>query len=360
MKINNIVVGCGFAGAVLARRISEEKNEEVLIIEKHNHIGGHAYDYYNENGILIHKYGPHIFHTNNMDVWKWLSRFTEWYHYQHRVLSYVDGLYVPMPISAETINMLYNTNLSTKEIQKWLDENSEKIKDIKTSEDVVISKAGREIYEKFFKGYTYKQWGKYPDELDSSVISRIPVRNNRDTRYFTDKYQGVPKYGYFTLFENIINHPKIKIMLNTGWHEIRGQIKYDKLYYTGTIDGFYNHCFGELEYRSVKFEYETLFGIDNYQPVGTVNYPSDYDFTRITEYKHLTNQLINRTTIAREYSCNEGEPFYPVADEKNKIIAKKYLQHGKNEKNTIFIGRLAEYAYLNMDKVVENSLNLEL
>jgi UDP-galactopyranose mutase len=358
MYFRNIVVGAGFAGATIARRIAEEKNEEVLIVEKRNHIAGNAFDFYNEYGILVHKYGPHIFHTNNKKVWDWLSRFTEWHLYQHRVLTYIDGMKIPMPISAETINKLYNLNLSCDEVEKWLQDQAENIEEVKSSEDVVLSKAGKEIYEKFFKNYTYKQWERYPNELDTSVIARIPIRKNRDTRYFTDKYQGIPKQGYTKMFENILDHKNIHMLLNTNWKDIEKHIRYDKLYYTGPIDEFYDYKFGKLGYRSVKFEYETYFNKGFYQEVGTVNYPNDYDFTRITEYKHLTGQDTLHTTIAKEYPIKDGEPYYIIPDEVNKMNAQRYHDYSQNEKKVLFIGRLAEYKYYNMDHIVEKVLDI--
>lgn len=360
MFCKNIIVGAGFAGAVLARRIAEEKNEQVIIVEKHNHIAGHAFDFYNEHGVLIHKYGPHIFHTNSKQVWDWLSRFTKWYHYQHRVLAYVDGMMIPMPITIETINKLYNLNLDSNEIEGWLKKQSESVAEIKTSEDVIISKAGRDIYEKFFKNYTFKQWDRYPSQLDSSVTSRIPVRTNRDTRYFTDKYQGLPLEGYTRMFENILDHPNIKVMLNTNWFEVKKELNYDKLYYTGTIDSFYDYKFGKLGYRSVNFEYETFYDRENFQEVGTVNYPNDYDFTRISEYKILTGQKVKHTTIAREYSSADGEPFYIIPDNENKLAYAKYKELADNEKNVSFVGRLAEYKYYNMDQLVERVMSQEI
>lgn len=356
MIFKNVIIGAGFAGAVLAREIVENKNEDVLIVERRNHIAGNAYDFYNENDILVHKYGPHIFHTNSKEVWEWLSRFTKWHLYQHRVLSYVDGMLVPMPISIETVNQLYNLNLNSDEIEKWLLEHSIDIKFIENSKDVILSKAGEDIYNKFFKNYTFKQWGVYPDKLDKSVISRIPVRNNRDTRYFSDKYQGIPKLGYTKMFENILDHKKIHIMLNTDWNYIQNHVKYNKLFYTGMIDEFYNYKFGKLGYRSIKFEYDTFYDREFYQPVGTVNYPNDYDFTRITEYKYLTGQSINCTTIVKEYSQATGEPFYPVPNEENKKIYNMYYENAKHDKDIIFLGRLGEYKYYNMDQIVARVL----
>ncbi len=358
MKIQNVVVGAGFAGACIARRIAEEKNESVLVIDKKMHIAGHAYDEYNEHGVLIHKYGPHIFHTNNKLVWNWLSRFTEWNNYQHRVLSYVDGFYVPMPISIETINSLYNLNLSTFELESWLDERRLKDLLIKNSEDVVLSKLGRDLFEKFFKNYTFKQWNLDANQLDASVISRIPVRHNRDTRYFSDRYQGLPTLGYTKLLSKILEHKNIHLLLNTEWSNIKPDLSYGKLFYTGSIDEYFDYSLGNLGYRSVKFEYETFFDREYFQKVGTVNYPNDYDFTRITEYKWLTGQKILQTTIAREFSSSEGEPFYTVPNASNQILYKEYTKMIPN--NVFFIGRLAEYKYYNMDQIVERVLFLDI
>lgn len=352
MKFKNVIVGAGFAGSIAARKIAEEKNEKVLIIEKRNHIGGNAYDYYNEDGILVHKYGPHIFHTNNKEVWDYLSRFTEWRLYQHKVKAYVDGRFVPMPINLDTINMLYGTDYDSNNIQAFFDKVKVVKDEIKNSEDMVVCKVGTELYEKFFKAYTKKQWGVYPDELTPEVTARIPVRTNRDDRYFTDKYQGIPKYGYTRMFENILDHPNISIMLNTNFFDIKDEIEYEKLIYTGCIDEFFNYKYGKLPYRSLKFEFET-FDKPYYQEVGTVNYPNDYDFTRITEFKHLTGQDSKKTTIVKEYPTSEGEPYYPVPSESNALILDKYENEAKTMKDVLFIGRLANYKYYNMDKVVE-------
>lgn len=356
MEFKNVVIGAGFSGAVIARCIAEEKNEEVLIVEKRNHIAGNAFDHYNEQGILIHKYGPHIFHTNNKIAWDWLSRFTEWNLYQHRVYSYIDGMEIPMPISVETINKLYNYSLNCDEIKEWLCRQSYKVEELNNSEDFILSKVGKDIYEKFFRNYTYKQWGVYPDKLDPSVISRIPIRLNRDTRYFSDKYQGIPKYGYTEMFNNILNHRNIHILLNTEWSEVRDKLRYDRLFYSGPVDEFFKYKYGKLGYRSVRFEYKVFYNTEFYQKVGTVNYPNDYDFTRITEYKHLTGQKCNGTVIALEYPMVEGEPYYPIPREENNNIYNMYLSEAKTLNNVYFIGRLGSYRYLNMDQVVEQSL----
>lgn len=357
MNFKYVIVGAGFAGLTLAERIANKLNEHVLVIEKRNHIGGNCYDYYNEDGLLVHKYGPHIFHTNSKRVWDYLSNFTKWNYYQHRVLTYVDGNYIPMPITTETINELYNLNLSNFEIEKFLKEQSLEIDDIKNSEDVVLSKAGREIYEKFFKNYTKKQWDIYPNELDKSVISRIPVRYNKDTRYFDDKYQGMPKYGYHKLFENMVKHSKIHILLNTDYKKIINDLNYDMIIYTGPIDYYFDYKYGKLKYRSIKFELEIL-DMTSYQDAPVVNYPNDYDFTRITEYKKLTGQVHNKTVIAREYPTWKGEPYYPVPQKEYLEKYNCYKSEAEKLENVVFVGRLAEYRYYNMDAVIERALDI--
>ena len=361
MHVKNIVVGAGYAGSTLARRIAEEKGEPVLVVEKHGHIAGHAYDHYDANGILVHQYGPHIFHTVDKTVWDFLSRFTEWHLYQHRVQAYVDGMLVPMPISAETVNQLYNLGLSAREVEVWLAEQAEPVAEIRNSEDVVVSKAGREIFEKFFRNYTFKQWELYPAQLSPDVIKRIPIRSNRDTRYFTDRYQGLPRQGYTEMFRRLLDHPLISVMLQTDWFELKKELTWDRLYFTGPVDRFFDFREGNLRYRSVRFEYEAVFGREFVQEVGTVNYPNDYDFTRVTEYKRLTGQkLTDRTVLAREYSSAEGEPFYIVPDEANLALAKRYAALAAAEPNTLFVGRLAESRYYNMDQVVARVLGLAL
>jgi UDP-galactopyranose mutase len=357
MRVENLVIGAGYAGAVIARCLAE-KGEEVLIVEKHDHVGGHAYDRYDDKGILIHEYGPHIFHTNDEAVWAWLSRFTDWYHYQHRVLAFVDGRLVPLPVSVETLNELYGLSLDVEGAKAWVEEKREKIEKPANSEEVVLAGAGRDIYEKFFKHYTYKQWGLWPSELDTSVISRVPLRLTRDTRYFTDRYQGLPKRGYAEMFRAILHHPNIRVMLNTDYFEVKGELKPEKIFYTGPIDAYFECRFGKLAYRSVRFEYESFDDREFFQEAGTVNYPNDYDFTRITEYKRLTGQKSTFTTIAREYPQAEGEAFYPVPDKDNSSKAKLYHELAAKEINTRFVGRLAEYRYYNMDAVTARALSV--
>jgi len=357
MKYNYVVVGAGLAGLTIAERIAEVLNEKVLVIEKRNHIGGNVYDSYNEDGVLIHNYGPHIFHTNDKEVYDYLSQFTPWNDFWHRVLTQVDGNLIPMPITVETINKLYNLNLSCEEVEAFLKKKAISIDEIKTSKDVALSKVGQDIYEKFFENYTKKQWGIDPGEIDTSIISRIPIRSNRDTRYFSDKYQGMPKYGYTKMCENMIQNKNIKLLLNTDYKEVIDDIEYEKLIYTGPTDYFYDYKYGKLAYRSINFVFET-HDKEDYQPAPVVNYPNDYDYTRITEFKKLTYQEHKKTTILKEFPCDEGEPYYPFPTKEWKEKFKLYQEDMKKEKTVLFLGRLAEYRYYNMDAVVRSALNL--
>lgn len=355
MNFKYVIVGAGLAGLTMAERIAEELNEKVLVIEKRGHIGGNVYDYYNEDGILIHKYGPHIFHTNNHKVYQYLSGFTKWNDFWHRVLTYVDGNLIPMPITVETINKLYNLDLDCSQVEEFLKKQAVDIKEIKTSKDVALSKVGQDIYEKIFETYTRKQWGIDPSELDTSVISRIPIRLNRDTRYFNDKYQGMPTHGYTKMCEKMIENKNIKIMLNTDYKEVIDDITYDTLIYTGATDEFYNYKHGKLAYRSINFVFET-HDTEEFQEAPVVNYPNDYDYTRITEYKKLTGQKHTKTTIGKEFPCSEGEPYYPFPTKEHKEQFALYAEEMKKEEKVIFIGRLAEYRYYNMDGVVGRAL----
>jgi UDP-galactopyranose mutase len=351
-----LIVGAGYAGSVLAERLARVGNKRVLIIDKRNHIAGNAYDYYNEDGILIHKYGPHIFHTNSKDVFDYLSKFTEWHNYQHKVLASVDGQMVPMPINLNTINSLYGLNLSSADVEDFFASRAEDVKKISTSEDVVVSKVGRELYEKFFRGYTRKMWELDPSELDASVTARVPTRTNKDDRYFTDTYQAMPLHGYTKMFEKMLSHPNIKIMLNTSYQEIMDEISYKKLIFTGPVDEYFNFCFGKLPYRSIDFKFETLNN-EHFQPTGTVNYPNDYAFTRITEFKYLTGQKNPKTSIVYEFPKADGDPYYPIPKPENGLLYKKYQALADQLSNTYFVGRLATYKYYNMDQVVAQALS---
>jgi UDP-galactopyranose mutase len=350
-----LIVGAGFAGSVLAERLATQANKKVLIIDKRDHIAGNAYDYYNNDGILVHKYGPHIFHTNSKDVFEYLSQFTDWRPYEHKVLGSVDGQLVPIPINLNTINTLYGLNLCSSEVEDFFAARAEKVQRVKTSEDVVVSKVGRELYEKFFRGYTRKMWDLDPSELDASVTARVPTRTNKDDRYFTDTYQAMPLHGYTNMFSKMLSHPNIKIMLNTDYKEIIDIIPFKNLIYTGPVDEYFNYCYGKLPYRSLEFKFETI-DAEYFQPTGTVNYPNEQLYTRITDFKYLTGQKHHKTAIVYEFPRAEGDPYYPVPKPENAELYKKYQQLAANMTNTYFVGRLATYKYYNMDQVVAQAL----
>lgn len=352
-----MIVGAGLAGGVLAERLASQAGKKVLLVEKRNHIGGNTYDHYNEDGILVHKYGPHIFHTNSKEVFEYLGQFTDWRPYEHRVLASVDGMLVPIPINLNTINTLYGLNLSSEEVDQFLESRAEKKDKITTSEDVVVNKVGRDLYNKFFKGYTKKQWDLDPSELDASVTARIPTRNNRDNRYFTDTYQAIPLYGYTQLFEKLLNHPNIKVMLNTDYKEVSNIIPYRKMIYTGPVDYYFDYCYGKLPYRSINFKFETV-DTEKLLPTGTVNYPNEQPYTRITEFKYLTGQKHSKTSVVYEYPTASGDPYYPVPKPENAALYKKYQQLASGSKDVYFAGRLATYKYYNMDQVVAQALSL--
>ena len=352
-----LIVGAGFAGSVLAERLANKSGKKILIIDQRNHVGGNAYDYYNNDGILIHKYGPHIFHTNSREVFDYLGQFTEWRPYEHRVLASVDGQLLPIPINLNTINQMYGLTLNSDQVESFFRSKAEKVERVTTSEDVVVSKVGRELYEKFFRGYTRKQWDLDPSELDASVTARVPTRTNKDDRYFTDTYQAMPLHGYTKMFEQMLSNPNIKIMLNTDYKEIVDSIPHKHMIYTGPIDSYFNYCYGKLPYRSLEFKFETV-DAETFQSTGTVNYPNEQAFTRITDFKYLTGQKHPKTAIVYEYPTAEGDPYYPVPRPENAETYKKYQLLAAAMTNTYFVGRLATYKYYNMDQVVAQSLTL--
>jgi UDP-galactopyranose mutase len=352
-----IIVGAGLAGAVMAERLASQADKEVLIIDKRNHIGGNTYDYYNKDGILVHKYGPHIFHTNAREVYEYLGKFTQWRPYEHRVLASVDGMLVPIPINQNTLNILYGLNLSCSQVDDYLKSVAVPREKITTSEDIVLSKMGKDLYEKFFRGYTRKQWSLDPSELDASVAARIPMRTNRDNRYFTDTYQAMPLHGYTRMFENMLSHPRIKVMLGTDYKDIQKWIPYKKMIYTGPIDYFFDYQFGVLPYRSIDFKFET-HDKEWFQSTGTINYPNEHLYTRITEFKYVTGQQHPKTSIVYEYPTSEGDPYYPIPRPENAEIYKRYQALAESVSDTYFTGRLATYKYYNMDQVVAQSLTL--
>jgi len=351
-----LIVGAGFAGSVTAERLAAA-GRRVLVVEKRPHIGGNAYDCYDDAGILVHRYGPHIFHTNAREVFEYLSRFTAWRRYEHRVLASVDGMLVPIPINLDTVNRLYNLNLSSLELERFFAERAERVAPVRTSEDVIVSKVGRELYEKFFRGYTRKQWGLDPSELDASVTARIPTRTNRDDRYFTDTYQAMPLHGYTRMFERMLAHPNITLMLQADWRDVRHAIPHREVVYTGPVDEFFDYRLGKLPYRSLEFRFETL-EMERFQPVGTVNYPNEHEYTRVTEFKHLTGQEHRKTSIVFEYPRAEGEPYYPIPRSESNDLYRRYKELADATPGVHFVGRLATYKYYNMDQVVAQALTL--
>jgi UDP-galactopyranose mutase len=359
MIFDFLIVGSGFAGSVLAERIASQLNKKVLIVEKRNHIGGNAYDEYDEHGILVHRYGPHIFHTNSKMVFNYLSQFTEWKFYEHKVLASLNGELYPVPINRLTINKLYKKNFKTEEEVKLFFEGVKgKRFPVKNSEDIIVNQVGIDLFEKFFKFYTLKQWNLEPKQLSPQVCGRIPVRLNDDCRYFTDKYQYMPKDGYTRMFEKMLKNSNIEILLNTDYKTILNEVKFDKMIYTGPIDYYFDYKLGRLPYRSIKFEFENI-KTETYQQISQINYVSDeVEYTRVIEHKYLSGNDSATTTISREFPQNNGEPFYPIPTDENRLLYLKYKNETKKFKNVIFCGRLAEYQYYNMDQVVANALNI--
>ena len=352
-----LIVGAGFAGATLAERLASQGNKKILLVEQRPHIGGNAYDYHNEEGLLIHKYGPHIFHTNAKRVFDYLSQFTKWRPYEHRVRASVEGQLVPIPINLDTINQLYGLNLNAFEVDAFFQKVAEPREAIRTSEDVVVSRVGQDLYRKFFRGYTRKQWDLDPADLDASVIARVPIRTNRDDRYFTDTYQAMPLHGYTRMFERMLDHPNIKLMLNTDYREIQGIVPYREMIYAGPIDEFFDLCYGKLPYRSLDFRHETI-DAERYQEAPVINYPNEHPYTRITEFKYLTGQRHPKTAIVYEYPCAEGDPYYPIPRPENAELYRKYQALAERTPGVHFVGRLATYQYYNMDQVTAQALTL--
>lgn len=357
MELDVLVVGAGFAGSVVAERLASA-GRRVLVIDRRSHIAGNAFDENDAQGVLIHRYGPHIFHTNSDEVFAYLSRFTDWRPYEHRVLASVDGKLLPIPINLDTVNRLYGLHLDEEGLKAYFETVREPRETIRTSEDVIVNTVGWDLYRKFYQGYTRKQWGLDPSELFASVASRVPVRTNRDDRYFTDTHQAMPKEGYTPMFARILDHPNISIELGRDLREIRTSIRARHIVYTGPIDEYFDHCFGKLPYRSLRFEHEQLPGIEQYQPVGTVNYPNEHAYTRITEFRHLTGQTGPHTSIVREYPQAQGDPYYPIPRPENDGLFKKYQALAQEEKDVTFVGRLAQYRYYNMDQVVGAALSI--
>lgn len=361
-NIDILIIGAGISGSVLAERYASI-GKRVLIIEKRNHIAGNCYDYRDENGILVSKYGAHLFHTNEESVWKYVNKFSEWYPWEHKVVARVDDKTVPIPVNITTVNELFGTDISSEEEMKnWLEENRIAIEKPLNGEEAVVNRVGPVLYEKMFKHYTKKQWDKYPAELDASVLDRIPVRTNYDDRYFSDTHQALPKGGYTQLFENIISNPNIEVLLETDYFDVKDQYSnYEKLFYTGPVDRFFEfkHSLVEkLEYRSINFVSETI-DTPFFQENSVVNYPgTEVDYTRIIEYKHFGNQVSDKTTVVKEFTVDQGEPYYPVPNPRNQEIYARYKEEAEKLIDVYFVGRLANYKYFNMDQAFKNALDL--
>nr|WP_277923773.1 UDP-galactopyranose mutase [Sphingomonas sp. TREG-RG-20F-R18-01] len=356
-RYDTLVVGAGFAGAVLAERLAADGGQRVLVVDRRPHIGGNAYDEHDAAGVLIHRYGPHIFHTNSADVFDYLSRFTAWRPYEHRVLASVDDKLVPMPINRTTLNALYGLSLEDDAAAAaFLASRAEPVDAIRTSEDVVVAAVGRDLYETFFEGYTRKQWGLDPSELDRTVTARVPTRTSTDDRYFTDTFQAMPAHGYTRMFEAMLDHPGITLDLGVEYRDVIDRIDVDHIVFTGPIDEYFDFRFGKLPYRSLQFRHET-HDVAQFQPVAVVNYPDEtVPQTRITEYKHLTGQLHAKTSISYEFPSAEGDPYYPIPRPENQALFKRYEALADAETGVTFVGRLATYRYYNMDQVVGQAL----
>jgi len=358
MGYDVVVVGAGFAGSVIAERLASTQRRRVLVLDHRPHIGGNAYDEPDAAGVLVHRYGPHIFHTNSADVFEYLSGFTAWRPYEHRVLASVRGRLVPIPINRTTVNALFGLELTTDaEVQAFYDARAEPSRERRTSEDVVVGTVGRELYELFFRGYTRKQWGLDPSDLDASVTARVPARTNEDDRYFTDRYQAMPLEGYTRMFERLLDHPGIEVRTGVDFHDVRDDLDAGEVVYTGPIDRYFDYRYGPLPYRSLRFEFETL-PVPRFQPTGTVNYPDEREvpYTRISEFTHLTGQRLDATTIVREYPQAEGDPYYPIPRPQNRALYERYLALAERLSGVHFVGRLGTYKYYNMDQVVGQAL----
>ena len=361
-QIDILIIGAGISGSVLAERYASI-GKKVLIIEKRNHIAGNCYDYRDENGILVSKYGAHLFHTNDEEVWKYVNQFSDWYPWEHKVVARVGDKTVPIPVNITTVNTLFNTHITNEEEMKtWLEEHRSPIAKPSNGEEAVLSRVGTVLYEKMFRHYTKKQWDKYPSELDASVLDRIPVRTNYDDRYFSDTHQALPKGGYTQLFEKILNHPNIEVLLETDYFDVKDEYSnYEKLFYTGPVDRFFefkHSLLEKLEYRSINFVSETI-DTEFFQENSVVNYPgTEVDYTRIVEYKHFGNQKSDKTTIVKEFTVDEGEPYYPVPNPRNQEIYARYKAEADKLTDVYFVGRLANYKYFNMDQAFKNALDL--
>ena len=359
-KIENLIVGCGISGATIARFLAD-KGEKVVIIDSRNHIGGNIYDYY-EDGICVHKYGTHIFHTSNKEVWDFVSRFCQWYPYQHKVRGLIDGQIVPIPFNLNTLHTVFPKSLADVIEKKLLDNFGLNVKvpilELRKKNDKDLQFLAQYIYEKIFLEYTLKQWGKTPEEIDPSVSGRVPVYVSYDDRYFQDKYQGIPIGGYTAMVQKMLDHPNITVKLNTSFDK---SMTYNRLFWSGSIDEFFDYKYGQLPYRSERFEF-IKFPFSRFQDAAVINYPCNYDWTRIGEYKWFLNNQSDKTIVSYEYpekfEIGKNERYYPIANDETAELYKKYMELAKSVSNVCFCGRLGDYKYYDMDKAVARSIEL--
>jgi UDP-galactopyranose mutase len=366
MKTDWLIIGAGFTGSVLAERIASQLEQSVLLVDQRPHLGGNAYDYYDEHGILVHQYGPHIFHTNAQTVWDYLSQFTTWRRYYHHVVALVDGIAVPVPFNLNSLYRLFPAPYADKLSQQLIEQYGFNVKvsilKIRETAQGDLKFLADYIYEKIFHHYTLKQWGVKPEELSPSVTARVPILINRDDRYFQDRFQGMPKDGYTVLFQRLLSHTKIRWLLNTSYQDVVDEIQYKKMIFTGPLDEFFHYQLGELPYRSLRFQWHHAQQ-EQIQPVATVNYPNEYDYTRTTEFKQLTGQQVHGSSYVIEYPQlyrrGVNIPYYPIPKEENRTLYKQYeLEAEKCQKHILFAGRLADYQYYNMDQAVARALSL--
>lgn len=364
-KVKNLIVGCGLSGIALAERLATVCNEKVLIIDKRAHVGGNIYDYKDKNGITVHKYGPHVFHTNDRNVWNYLSRFTDWHYFMYRVKAVIDGREVNIPFNLDSLHKVFPAKMAEKLEAKLIEKFGFNIKvpilKLKKSKDADLEFLAQYVYEKVFLGYTVKQWGVRPEDLDASVSGRVPVYVSRDDRYFQDKYQAIPADGYTKMVENILNHPNIEVMLNTEFSAVKNDISCERLFFSGPIDEFFDYKFGELPYRSLDLRFEE-FDTAFYQSGPQMNYPENFDFTRSVEYKYYLDEKSAKTVVSFEYpeafERGRNERYYPIPDKENQALYDRYLQEAAKLKNVYFLGRLGDYKYYNMDQTVARALEL--
>jgi UDP-galactopyranose mutase len=352
-----LIVGAGFAGSVVAERLASRYGKRVLVIDRRAHVAGNAYDYFDDSGLLVHRYGPHIFHTSSRRVFAYLSQFTAWRGYEHRVMASVKGRLVPFPINIDTVNALYGTNHDAASLEAFFREVAEPIAHARTSEEAVVGKIGRDLYETFFRGYTRKQWGLDPSELDASVAARVPARLDHDDRYFTDEYQAMPLHGYSRMFERMLAHPGIRILLKADYRDVRAELPHREVIFTGPIDEYFDFRLGRLPYRSLEFRHET-HAREVFQPAPVVNYPGEHEYTRVTEFKYLTGQKHPMTSVVYEFPRAEGDPYYPIPRSANADLYRRYKALADATPRVHFVGRLATYKYFNMDQVVGQALAL--